>query len=231
MKTWLSRRKFLCYIAQIVGSSVLGSLAGCAPGEESVLVTIKKPEISPTTAVTNMSTATPTPTPQISATATAIPATVNPSSTPTPTEATPSSLHLLRNKNLGSVNIRYSRKIEPIDIDNWRLVIRGLIDNTQELTLDDIKAFPVVSQTSRLKCVEGWSFAAKWHGFYPQALFDLVQPKPKANWVHFYCADDYFESLDMQTLLLDRVLFTYGMDDAPLLPMHGAPLRLIVPFI
>ena len=70
-----------------------------------------------------------------------------------------------------------------------------------------------------------------FHGFYPQALFDLVQPKPKANWVHFYCADDYFESLDMQTLLLDRVLFTYGMDDAPLLPMHGAPLRLIVPFM
>ncbi|TFG67528.1 MAG: hypothetical protein E4H27_08895 [Anaerolineales bacterium] len=106
-----------------------------------------------------------------------------------------------------------------------------MIDHAQELTLDAIKALPVVSQTSRLKCVEGWSFAAKWLGFYPQALFDLVQPEAEAKWVRFYCADDYFESLELRTLLLDRVLFAYGMNDAPLSPMHGAPLRLIVPFM
>ena len=62
-------------------------------------------------------------------------------------------------------------------------------------------------------------------------MFDLGQPRPEAQWVWFYCADDYFETLEVQTLLNDRVLFAYGMNDTPLTPMHGAPLRLIVPFM
>ena len=227
MNIWLSRRKFLCTIVSAIGSSIFGSLASCASGETPVPVTAKKPEISPTAALHSLSTATATATPNIAATP--IPATVKPSSTPT--AETHSSVQLLRNQNLGRVNIRYSNEIEPVDIDTWRLVLRGIIDNAQELTLDDIKALPMVSQASRLKCVEGWSFAAKWIGFHPQALFDLVQPKPEARWVRFYCADDYFESLEMRTLLHDRVLFAYGMNDAPLSPLHGAPLRLIVPFM
>jgi DMSO/TMAO reductase YedYZ molybdopterin-dependent catalytic subunit len=227
MKTWLNRRKFLRAIASIVGSSVLSSLAGCVIDDDSAPVTAENTEISPTAAVSKQSTATATP--EITATTTPIPPTVTP--TFTPTLAKPYQSQLLRNQNLGHVNIRYSKEIEPVDIDTWRLAINGMIETTQELTLDDIKAFPVVSQTSRLKCVEGWSFAAKWIGFLPQALFDLVQPKPEAKWVRFYCADDYFESLEMRTLLLDRVIFAYGMNDEPLLPRHGAPLRLIVPFM
>ena len=230
MNNRLSRRNFLSYIATIVGSTVCAPLAGCAPGEASSSGYWGK-----TGNFTNgrwfrtLSPATATATPEIFATATPIPATVKLSSTPTGCAA--SSVQLLGNQNLERVNIRYSNEIEPVDIDTWRLVISGMIDNAQELTLDAIKAFPLVSQTSRLKCIEGWSFAAKWIGFHPQALFDLVQPEPEAKWVRFYCADDYFESLEMRTLLLDRVLFAYGMNDAPLSPLHGAPLRLIVPFM
>ncbi len=229
MNNKLSRRNFLSYIATIVGSTVCAPLAGCAPGEASIPVNGEKPEISPTVLVSNLSPATATATPKIFATATPVPATVKLSSTPT--VVPPPTVQLLGSQNLERVNIRYSNEIEPVDIDSWRLVISGMIDHAQELTLDAIKAFPLVSQTSRLKCIEGWSFAAKWIGFQPQALFDLVQPEPEAKWVRFYCADDYFESLEIRTLLLDRVLFAYGMNDAPLSPLHGAPLRLIVPFM
>jgi DMSO/TMAO reductase YedYZ molybdopterin-dependent catalytic subunit len=231
MNTRLSRRNFLHHLVHVVGSSLLASMTGCVSGEKSVQVTAHKPDNIPATAMPKISTvtATATRTPTITATATSIPATFTPSTTPTPVN-TPTS-QLLRSQNLEHVNIRYSKKIEPVDIDTWRLAIGGMIDNAQELSLDDIKAFPSVSQTSRLKCVEGWSFAAKWFGFHPKALFDLVQPLPEAQWVRFFCADDYFESLEMRTLLLDRVLFAYGMNDAPLAPMHGAPLRLIVPFM
>ncbi|TFG67527.1 MAG: hypothetical protein E4H27_08890 [Anaerolineales bacterium] len=119
MNKKLSRRKFLSTIASVIGSSVFGSLTGCAPGEAPVPVTAKKLETLPTASVPNMSTATAPTTPKITATPTPVPVTVTPTSTPA--GVTPSSLKILRNQNLERVNIRYSRQIAPVDIDTWRL--------------------------------------------------------------------------------------------------------------
>src|SRR5205823_5159674 len=39
----------------------------------------------------------------------------------------------------------------------------------------------------------------------------------------------YQRSLEVDVALADEVLLAYEMNDAPLLPQHGAPLRLLVP--
>jgi sulfoxide reductase catalytic subunit YedY len=57
----------------------------------------------------------------------------------------------------------------------------------------------------------------------------MVDPQPEASWVHFYCADDYYESLSMDELLDDGVFFAYGMNNELLAPKYGSPLRLVVP--
>ena len=107
---------------------------------------------------------------------------------------------------------------------------RGEGQKPQKLALPGVQSLPLVAQASRLKCVECWSAAAKWEGFRLPSLLQLVEPQLEARWVHFYCADDYFESLTMEDLLAERVLFVHRMNDALLPDVHGAPLRLIVPF-
>lgn len=228
MNIWLNRRKFLQYVASLLGASAFSPLAGCSQGANMSPETVKSSEISKQNTETLAAVRKSTTETNLTATPSPVPTTVIPVPTPTPVTLTPS---LLRNQNLGQVNIRYSKKIEPVDVESWRLSITGMVDKVKELTLDDLKALPADSQNSRMKCVEGWSFAAKWIGFRPHALLNLVQPQAEAQWARFYCADDYFETLEMQTLLHDRVLFAYAMNDAPLPPMHGAPLRLIVPFM
>ncbi len=136
---------------------------------------------------------------------------------------------LLGNENRPGFYIRYIKRFAPLDRAAWRLNVTGLVRNPQELSLADLKQLSVMTQRSRMKCVEGWSAAAKWEGFHPQTLIDLVEPQAIAQWVHFRCADGYYESLPLEELLMPRTLFAYRMNDADLLDEYGAPLRLIVP--
>jgi sulfoxide reductase catalytic subunit YedY len=149
-----------------------------------------------------------------------------PDITPTPIPSRP----ILRNENIPGFYVRYYKPFEAVDPARWTLSVEGLVQKPQTLTLPDVQSLPLVSQVSRMKCVECWSAAAKWEGFRLPSLLQLVEPQSEAKWVHFYCADDYFESLTMEELLAERVLFVHRMDDVLLPDVHGAPLRLIVPF-
>jgi len=106
----------------------------------------------------------------------------------------------------------------------------GLCDNPKWFNLSDIKRLKKLTQVSRMKCVECWSGKAKWGGFAPKTLFDIVKPKKEARFLYIYCADDYTEYILLEDLLKPRVLFVYEMDDRPLPDIHGGPLRLIIPF-
>lgn len=154
------------------------------------------------------------------------PGTVTGTPDPTREGGTPK---VLSNENRPGFYIRYYKPFDAEDRGEWRLDVEGLVENPLSLTYEDIQALPAVSQKSRMKCVEGWSAAAKWTGFTMETLLDEVGARPEATWVHFHCADDYYESLSVEELLEDRVLFVYGMNDELLADEYGAPLRLIVP--
>jgi DMSO/TMAO reductase YedYZ molybdopterin-dependent catalytic subunit len=139
-------------------------------------------------------------------------------------------MSILRNENRPGFFVRYYKPFAAVDPARWTLSVEGLVQQPQKLTLQDIQSLPLVSQVSRLVCVEGWSVAVRWEGFHLTSLLPLVQPQPEARWLHFYCADDYYESLPLEELLMERVLFAYRMNDKPLPDAYGAPLRLIVPF-
>jgi len=43
-------------------------------------------------------------------------------------------------------------------------------------------------------------------------------------------SDGYFTYEDMTTLMHPQVVLAWELNDAPIPPQHGAPLRLIIPF-
>jgi len=106
---------------------------------------------------------------------------------------------------------------------------RGSSEEPVKLAFRDVQSLPVVSRISRMKCVECWSAPAKWEGFHLSSLLELTAPSPAAKWVHFHCADDYYESLPLDSLLDERVIFVHRMNDQVLPNIYGAPLRLIIP--
>lgn len=121
---------------------------------------------------------------------------------------------------------------------DYRLVIDGLVENPQSLTLAELRAQPARTQITRHDCVEGWSAIGKWKGARLGPLLDRAKLKPEARYLVFWCADTleqtldgtgkYYESIDLIDAHHPQTILAYEMNDATLPVAHGAPLRLRV---
>jgi DMSO/TMAO reductase YedYZ molybdopterin-dependent catalytic subunit len=114
---------------------------------------------------------------------------------------------------------------------NWKLIVDGLVERPQTLSLDQIKALPSRTQITRHDCVEGWSCIGEWTGARFGALMDLAGLKPQAKHIVLYCADTlggakYYETLDVFDVRHPQTILAYEMNGAPLTIAHGAPIRL-----
>ncbi|GJL79686.1 MAG: hypothetical protein NPINA01_26750 [Nitrospinaceae bacterium] len=136
----------------------------------------------------------------------------------------------IQNRDLPGFHIRSANPFLGVDVENWALVVTGMVQKTVGLTYEDLFGLKMRSQVSRLKCVECWSAKATWEGFRIEELIDRVQPDPAAKYVYFQSADSYYESFSLEELKRDRVLFVIRMNGKPLSRDHGFPLRLIAPF-
>ena len=117
---------------------------------------------------------------------------------------------------------------------DYRLEIHGLVERPKSFTLSEIRALPSRTQITRHDCVEGWSAIGKWKGVRLGALLEMVDLKPKARYIVFYCADPmeddersfYYESIDLEDAFHPQTILAYELN-GKLLPIeNGAPLRL-----
>ena len=112
----------------------------------------------------------------------------------------------------------------------WRFTVDGLVRRTLVLTLDDLLRMPRTSYTVKHHCVEGWTAIATWHGVAVAAIVERCQPLPAAKYIRFLSFDsDYSNGWDMASALHPQTILADGMNDQPLPPTHGAPLRLYSP--
>jgi DMSO/TMAO reductase YedYZ molybdopterin-dependent catalytic subunit len=118
---------------------------------------------------------------------------------------------------------------------SYRLVVDGTVERRRAFTLAELQAMPQRTQITRHDCVEGWSAIGKWSGVPLSALLDAVGPRGDARYVVFRCMDDdgygnlFYESLDLHQARHPQALLALRLNDAPLDPDHGAPVRLRVP--
>jgi len=126
--------------------------------------------------------------------------------------------------------LRHIGSIPKIDPNTWRLEVTGEIEKPTTLTLKDLQTKPSTVSFSDFHCVEGWSILNnKWEGITFKTITETVKPKQNAKYVTFECADGYTTSLPISDLLQNKALLAYKLDDKPLPPERGKPLRLIVP--
>ncbi|HEY8133282.1 MAG TPA: molybdopterin-dependent oxidoreductase [Thermoanaerobaculia bacterium] len=111
------------------------------------------------------------------------------------------------------------------DVSGWRLNFQGM-----SLTLDDIKSLPRRDMITEFRCIEGWSYIARWSGARLSDLMAKLPPPPGTRYVAMETPGRaYYVGLDMQSAMHPQTLLAYELNGQPLTWQHGAPLRLAIP--
>jgi DMSO/TMAO reductase YedYZ molybdopterin-dependent catalytic subunit len=117
----------------------------------------------------------------------------------------------------------------------YRLIVDGLVERPQKLSLAELRAAGDRTQITRHDCVEGWSAIGKWRGAPLGTVLAMAQPKPHARYCVFHCFDvdqsgtHYYESLDLHEAAHPQTILALDLNDKPLDDDHGAPVRLKIP--
>lgn len=125
--------------------------------------------------------------------------------------------------------LHYSH-IPELKTDEYRLIIRGHVEEEIELTFKEILELPKTEITAPFHCVTGWSnLAVKWGGTLAKNLFSKVRPRTEAKFVYITCYDGYSTNLPVEMLVEPDCILAYELEGEVLPPEHGFPLRLVVP--
>ncbi len=120
--------------------------------------------------------------------------------------------------------------IDPeVDLDNWTLTVEGQVAKSGDYTLEQIQKLPKVVENTRHVCVEGWDVIGSFGGARVSDFLAMIGADTRARFVEVECADDYYESIDMASILHPQSMLCYEMYGKPLDRGHGAPLRLRLP--
>ena len=143
-----------------------------------------------------------------------------------------------------------SENAQGFNVDPWKLVIEGEVEQALTLDLDDLtKLMALEERTYRLRCVEAWSMVIPWVGFPLASLLKKAGIKSNATHVAFETLFDpeqmpgqksrlmgggihypYVEGLTINEAMNDLSFLAVGLYGKTLPPQNGAPIRLVVPW-
>ncbi len=161
---------------------------------------------------------------------------------------TPTNRHFIRNNGLLPDNM---------DPATWTLTIDGLVDNSMELTIADLKSqFEVVTMALTIECggngraffdppAKGnqWTYGAvacsEWTGVRLKDVLEKADVQSNVVYTAHYGADGHLSGdpeklpisrgVPIDKAMTDNILIAFEMNGEALHPMNGAPLRLVVP--
>ncbi len=161
---------------------------------------------------------------------------------------TPTARHFVRNNGIPPENM---------DADGWTLTVDGLVDNPKTFSIDDLKNdFEVVTEALTLECggngraffdpaAKGnqWTYGAvacaEWTGVRLADVLKAVGVKNNVVYTAHVGADTHLSGQEGKLPIsrgvpIDKAmnahnLIAFAQNGAPIHPMNGAPLRLVVP--
>lgn len=170
--------------------------------------------LSNSTTIINQATTTEPPTASNSTTTDTPTTTTTPPvvSSSTPTEATTTT---------ADINSAY-------DINNYSLVIDGLVNTPLSLSFKQILSYPTVTENAELICPGVEDVTNDWTGVPVSTLLKAADPTSEASEVIFTSNDGYSIQLPLNSALQDSVFLAYQVDGKTTLETRGYPLRLVL---
>lgn len=115
---------------------------------------------------------------------------------------------------------------------DYKLKIKGLVENPIELSLDDLKNLTKTQNITMHHCIQGWSGIAEWGGIPVSRIVELVKPYASVKDVVFYSFGEglyggvYYDTHTLNNCMKPLALLAWEMNYKPLPLEYGAPLRL-----
>ena len=112
----------------------------------------------------------------------------------------------------------------------WNLTVGGMVNSPFTLTFEELTALPSVTLTTDIHCVTKWSkFDTVWHGVKVKDLLDRAGIQDGATHVMGHAEYGYTANLPLEDALLDESMVVWEYEGEPIEPIHGGPVRLLVP--
>lgn len=123
----------------------------------------------------------------------------------------------------------------PMEFDYRKLKVKitpgGVVKRAGTLTFADLEALPRAEHTFLLQCgTANPRGIVKWTGVRFSDFADMLGLIPGVHYCRFIASDRFYADESMDTLRRPQVMLAWLMNNEPIPPKHGAPLRLIIPF-
>ena len=127
------------------------------------------------------------------------------------------------------------RQAPAIEYDYRKMAIkvdtRGLGRLAGTLHFSDLEKLPRISKTYLLQCgAPNPRGIVKWTGVRFADFADMLGLVTGVHYARFIASDRHYVDEPMTTLRHPQVMLAWLMNDQPIAPRHGAPLRLVIPF-
>ena len=119
------------------------------------------------------------------------------------------------------------------DGSDWSLEIGGLVAEPRAFSWAELMALPAVEIVTDVHCVTKWSkFDTRWRGVrFRDVLAECGGALPSATHILETAEHGYTTNLPLADVLGDDALVAFEFDGAPIEPVHGGPVRLVVPHL
>ncbi len=123
----------------------------------------------------------------------------------------------------------YHPQQPPVILD-FELRVFGFVRNVLNLSLDDLKAMPVVEEMRTLECISNpvggrLISNAVWRGVPTAHLLDLAGVRAGAVELKFECADGYHTSIPVALAKDPHSFLAYRINGVPLAAKHSHPVE------
>jgi DMSO/TMAO reductase YedYZ molybdopterin-dependent catalytic subunit len=126
-------------------------------------------------------------------------------------------------------------RVPVVDLADWQLEVRGLVDRPFSLTYDELLELPQIEADITLACVSnevGGNLVgnARWQGVPLRSLLERAGLQQGATQIVGRSVDGFTAGFPTITALdLEEAMVAVGMNGEPLPLDHGFPARLVVP--
>jgi hypothetical protein len=113
-----------------------------------------------------------------------------------------------------------------INVEKYRLVVDGAVENPLSLSYEDILAYPEKTDVVLLICPGFFVDNAQWSGVPLSLILEEAKPKPSAKEVRFH-AGGYQSVLNLEEAQREGTYLAHHVNGRILPEEHGFPLRLV----